>query len=80
MTNETGARGPRVASMSDDGPTITPTQWFPRAGNPHGCWLCGDGISYFTSLLPPKNNRVYWCGRWTQFAGRLLQLINRQRS
>ena len=39
----------------------------------------GLGHQVLPSLLPSKNDRFYWRGRWTRFAGRLLQRINHQR-
>lgn len=43
---------------------------------------CFVGLIHRTlpSLLPSKNERFCRRGRWTRFAGRLLQHVNRQRS
>ena len=38
----------------------------------------GSGHRTLPSLLPSKKECFCWCGRWAQFAGRLLQRINRQ--
>lgn len=31
------------------GSVVTPIRWFPSAGNPHECLLCGVGTSYFAT-------------------------------
>lgn len=43
---------------------------------------CFEGLRHraLPSLLPSKNERFCWRGRWTRFAGQLLLPINRQRS
>ena len=37
---------------------ITPTQWFPRAGNSHECLLLGVVASYFTVIYTVENRTL----------------------
>lgn len=57
------------------GSVVTPIRWFPSAGNPHECLLCGVGTSYFAT----ENWGFIGAGEGRGLRGRLLLHINRQR-